>query len=357
MFRKATKSQSFLRMALIGVAGSGKTYTALSIASHLKGPVAMIDSEHGSSEKYADLFAFDVCRLDRFSDAEYIGALREAQSAGYGTIIIDSASHFWQYILNEVDRLGATKYKGNNFSAWKDVTPIHQRFVEAFLSTRAHVILTFRAKQEYVLETNERGKQTPVKRGIGAVARDGIEYEADIVAELDLGNTMRITKSRCPALSDATFHKPGGDVADILRSWLSDGAPIEDEPAASEDDPSRAPELDPHSAEVIAAVERGPAGHDVAAEKRDKRARALAAAGHVVRTNDAFEVTTTGRRRETYRVWRDRPDTHVRCSCPEHAEATDRRFRCEHILAVKYHLEPPAEDQPTEEEIVRQRPV
>lgn len=105
------------------------------------------------------------------------------------------------------------------------------------------------------------------------------------------------------------------------------------------------PELDPHSAEVIAAVERGPVGHDDAAEKRDKRARALAAAGHVVRTDDAFEVTTTGRQRKTYRVWRDRPDTPVRCSCPEHKEADDRRFRCEHILAVKYHLEPLAEDR------------
>ena len=77
--------------------------------------------------------------------------------------------------------------------------------------------------------------------------------------------------------------------------------------------------------------------------RRDKKGRALAAMGHVARTDDGFEVTTSGRRRETYRVWRDL-EGRVRCACPEVGEQEDPRFRCEHILAVKYYLEPPVED-------------
>lgn len=78
-------------------------------------------------------------------------------------------------------------------------------------------------------------------------------------------------------------------------------------------------------------------------EKREKKGRALAAMGHVARTDEGFEVTTAGRRRETLRVWRD-VEGRVRCSCAEFAEADDVRFRCEHILAVKFYLEPPVEE-------------
>jgi hypothetical protein len=77
--------------------------------------------------------------------------------------------------------------------------------------------------------------------------------------------------------------------------------------------------------------------------RRDKKGRALAAMGHVSRTDDGFEVTTSGRRRETHRVWRDL-EGRVRCACPEFGENEDPRFRCEHILAVKYYLEPPIDE-------------
>lgn len=89
-------------------------------------------------------------------------------------------------------------------------------------------------------------------------------------------------------------------------------------------------------------VEAAAAG-DPELVRRDKKGRALAAMGHVARTDDGFEVTTTGRRKETLRVWRD-IEGRVRCSCAEFVEADDPRFRCQHILAVKYYLEPPVEE-------------
>jgi hypothetical protein len=79
------------------------------------------------------------------------------------------------------------------------------------------------------------------------------------------------------------------------------------------------------------------------ATRRDKKGRALAAMGHVGRTDDGFEVTTTGRRPETMKVWRD-VEGRVRCSCAEFAAADEPKFRCEHILAVKYYLEPPVDE-------------
>jgi hypothetical protein len=72
---------------------------------------------------------------------------------------------------------------------------------------------------------------------------------------------------------------------------------------------------------------------------RDKRAQGIAAMGLVNREGDRFRVTTPTLRgrRASYEVWRDEAGR-VRCTCLEFEEqtATDPRYRCEHILAVKH---------------------
>ncbi len=77
------------------------------------------------------------------------------------------------------------------------------------------------------------------------------------------------------------------------------------------------------------------------AEKREKRAKSIAAMGLVNREADRFNVLTPSLRgRQTsYEVWRDEAGK-IRCNCLEFEEAavTDSAFRCEHILAVKYAL-------------------
>ena len=92
-FEKATKYASKLRLALIGPAGSGKTYSALEIAKHMGGKVAVLDTEHGSASKYADLFDFDVFAPDSFSPTVYMDTIAVAEQAGYDILILDSLSH------------------------------------------------------------------------------------------------------------------------------------------------------------------------------------------------------------------------------------------------------------------------
>lgn len=100
MFVKATKDKIKIRLAISGASGSGKTYSALAIASHLATPVALIDTERGSASKYADKFNFDVCELTDFHPIRYIEAIQAAERAGYGTIVIDSLSHAWYWELD-----------------------------------------------------------------------------------------------------------------------------------------------------------------------------------------------------------------------------------------------------------------
>src|SRR5947207_4759908 len=80
-------------------------------------------------------------------------------------------------------------------------------------------------------------------------------------------------------------------------------------------------------------------------QTRTKRAKLIAAMGLVNRDDHGFNIKSPSRSKDNFRVWRD-DKGRVRCSCAEFEEQMreDARFRCEHILAVKYHLEPPTEE-------------
>lgn len=224
-FVKATKKQSKLRLALCGVSGSGKTYTALLIAKHLGKRVAVIDTERGSASKYAgDVADFDVCELTSFAPAKYIQALKDAAAEGFDVVVIDSLSHGWMGtggIIDQKDKKG-----GNSFDAWRTLTPQHNDFVEAILSYPGHVIATMRSKTEYVVEV-VNGKSVPRKIGMAPVQRDGVEYEFDVVGDLDADHVLHCTKSRCAALAGEYIRAPGEQVARALLAWLEQGDAVD----------------------------------------------------------------------------------------------------------------------------------
>ncbi len=229
-FRKAVKHGAKLRFAVSGPSGSGKTYTLLELATELGGPVALIDTEHGSASKYADLFEFDVLELDSYDPLRLIELIDEAAEKQYGVLCIDSLSHFWvgkDGELDKVDRAARRMQTPNSFAAWKQVTPIHNALIDKIISAPLHVLVSMRSKTEWILDRDDRtGKTVPRKVGLAPVMRDGIEYEFDVCGEMDQENTLQVTKSRCPKLSGGLFPKPGRELADILKEWLgSDVAP------------------------------------------------------------------------------------------------------------------------------------
>lgn len=226
-FAPASKKQAKLRMALIGPSGSGKTYTAIKIAS-VFGKVAVIDTEHGSASKYADIFGFDVVELHSFDPREYINAINAAAQYGYDAVVIDSMSHSWKDLLAQKNTLDAKG--GNSYVNWGKITPKQDALIEAILAAPVHVIATMRAKMDHVMDTDEKGRITVRKVGLAPIQRDDVEYEFDIVADMDISNNMIISKSRCSALSGKLIEKPDSKVAEIIKTWLTDGDPVVDAP-------------------------------------------------------------------------------------------------------------------------------
>lgn len=234
VFVRASKAQAKARLALVGPAGSGKTYTALAVGSRIaqrcQGTMAVIDTEHGSASLYADTFQFDVLPLDNHDPRRYMEAIVAAGKAGYAVLVIDSLSHAWMGTdgaLELVDKAAARSQSGNSFAAWRQVTPLHGKLVDSILACPCHVIATLRSKTEWVLEDGKNGKQTPRRVGMAPVMKDGIEYEFTLSGDLSIEHQLVITKSRCAALADAVIERPGEAFADQLYDWLVSGtAPV-----------------------------------------------------------------------------------------------------------------------------------
>lgn len=201
VFKKATRRAVKVKLAVQGPSGAGKTVAALQLAMALAegGRVAVIDTENGSASLYADRYDFEVLDLaPPYTSMRYIEALDAAVEAGFSAVVLDSLSHQWMGeggILSRKEALDA-RPGSNSYTNWATFTKEHEMFKARILNAPVHLIATMRAKQDYVLETNERGKQTPKKVGMAPVQREGVEYEFTTVFELQMDHRAIVSKDR-----------------------------------------------------------------------------------------------------------------------------------------------------------------
>lgn len=253
IFQKATKEKAKLRLALFGPSGAGKTYTGLRIATGMSKKIAVIDTERGSASKYADRFTFDVLELPKNDIETYTMAIKTADQAGYEILIIDSLSHAWQELLEEIDKLAYSKYQGNTWAAWSKGTPKQRQLVDAILSFSGHVIATMRSKTEWTTSSDSNGKNKPVRVGLAPEQGKGIEYEFDMLMELSTNHIAEVIKDRTGKYQDKLIDKPSEQFGIELVAWLNSG---EAKPKSQPVKQSNHPEI-PDSSLVEVAQELG----------------------------------------------------------------------------------------------------
>lgn len=232
-FQKAVRTQVKLRVALIGPSGSGKTYSALRLAKGIGGRVAFIDTEGDRGTYYADEFDYDRLQLDPpYAPERYITAIRNAESAGYDVLIMDSASHEWIGKGGILEIHG--NMTGNSYTNWNAVTPRHDAWVDAQVRCRCHLIITMRGKDEYVVAENEKGKQAPKKIGVGPVQRGGLEYEYTVAFLIDQGKHIASSTKDNTHLFEQFFDVLTEEHGAKLKAWAESGAPAASESAKTE---------------------------------------------------------------------------------------------------------------------------
>ena len=226
-FEKAERTNLYLRCALFGPSGGGKTMTGLrmakGIAEKMGLPFAVIDTESRSASKYADRFDFHVDDLEEKTIDHYLASMETAKNEGYKVLFIDSLTHAWRELTDEADRLTLRSENKNSFIPWKVLGPKQKRLVNAILNYPGHIITTMRSKTEWVIGEGKNGKTKPIKLGLAPEQGKGIEFEFDLLIEMDQHHVATVTKDRTGKFQDAEIEKPGEEFGVALYDWLTSG--------------------------------------------------------------------------------------------------------------------------------------
>lgn len=243
--KKAKRSNVYLKMGIASPSGGGKTAGALLIAygmlkekypnlsdAEIWQKTAIVDSENGSGELYVNhnigryhIGEYNAITLEPpFEAGIYIEAIRLCEKNGIEVCIIDSASHLWtgQGGLLE-QQANIARKGGNSYTAWRDVTPEHSRFVDAMLQCNMHIIATMRSKVEHVQEKDEKGKITVRKIGLRPIQREGMEYEFTLFLDIDETHHVTVSKDRTSIFDNKSPMVITPDVGSKLMTWAMSG--------------------------------------------------------------------------------------------------------------------------------------
>jgi len=236
--RKATRKKAKIRLGLSAVSGGGKTVSALLIAYGMVvdwNKIAVIDTESESADLYANhrlptgfvIGEFLTRPLSApYAPERYVEAIRECEAAGVEVIIIDSITHEWDGkggCLEIVDQITQGSTSKNSYIAWGKVTPRHQAFIEAMLTSKAHIITTVRRKQDYEMSRDDKGKLQVEKAGLKEVTRDGWEYELTANLQLDQAHLAKASKDRTGLFMDKPEFVPTVETGKLIAEWCEMG--------------------------------------------------------------------------------------------------------------------------------------
>lgn len=197
-FVRALRQQVWLKEILCGASGSGKSQSALEIATGMLSEmkkegnagsgIAYIGTEGDRDKLYAQAkskhgdytFEYDLLQLtEPYTTDKFIAAIDEALEAGYKIIIVDSLSAEWKWLNDTHDKM-----PGNSFTNWSKLKPKHRQLIDKILTAEAHIINCARGKDEWLLE-EKNGKQVPKKVGLGSQTDKDISYEMMLSLQID----------------------------------------------------------------------------------------------------------------------------------------------------------------------------
>jgi hypothetical protein len=234
-FRKAKAEQAAVKLGFYGLAGSGKTFTALlcaeGIAKHCGKKIAFVDTERGTDfycqrvedrKIHPEAFNFDAIYTK--SITEILTEVKRLDFKEYGIVVIDSITHIW-----EAARLA---YSGKEtsigtipFHAWAKIKKPYKELLNYLLSSPMHLILCGRQGNEFE-EDDETGELKKV--GTKMKAEGETPYEPHILIHMEAVRNQKtgeavITafaeKDRTGILAGKTIQNPSFET--LIRPMMS----------------------------------------------------------------------------------------------------------------------------------------
>lgn len=235
-FEEAKMQQAFLKMGVLGFAGSGKTYTASLVALGLnkmlgnKKPVAFLDTETGSDFMIRQFKKADVKLLvvKQRAFKNLIPICEEAEGSS-NILIIDSISAFWNDIMSSYKRKKKAKsgrmIEFITFGDWGVIKDLWRKFTDWYINSQMHCIVCGRAGWEYNEYETDQGEQKLEKLGTKMKAEGEFGFEPSFLVEMErikvadknskIGERVihraHVLKDRNDVLDGKSFDNPGFD--------------------------------------------------------------------------------------------------------------------------------------------------
>jgi hypothetical protein len=190
-----------IKLLIYGPTFAGKTFSSLKIAVGIvmkkRGctedeaykHIMLYDTEYGRGALYGKMGPYYYIAKEPpytteslMQDIIELNALPEID-----VIIIDSLTHYWSKDGGILDQKAAKdKQGGNSYTNWQEFTAKFNKMLDALLASSKHIIVTARAKSDTTLTVDSvTNKSVPKTFGLKPELRDGIEFEFDVVLNID----------------------------------------------------------------------------------------------------------------------------------------------------------------------------
>lgn len=236
ILQAAVKTLKPLKVLSYGPTYSGKTLSSLYLAVGLVMKIrkcteadaykhiVMIDTEFGRGALYNKIGLYNYIRIDPpYYTEKLVDLINELNGMEQVDVIItDSLTHFWVKEGGILDQKAAKdKLGGNSYTNWQDFTTKFNKMIDTILASPKHVFSTARAKTDTALVTGDNGKATPRSYGLKPELRDNVEYDFDIVFNIDKLSHNLIVDKGVPGLKpvyDIATVKVGQEIYDLFSA-------------------------------------------------------------------------------------------------------------------------------------------
>lgn len=228
--RKASRQRGKIKLAITGQSGSGKTATALLVASGIVPweRIVLIDTEE-SGDNYegqivggVEIGPYNVLKMEApYTPQNYMRALDLAEQEGMELAIIDSLSHAWTGEGGALDKQNRIQNSGtSSFASWQKPKQENRRLLERITHSKIHTISTMRSKMDTQLVEGENGKKEVRNFGLAPIQEKDTVYEFDLVINLDREHQAQVTKDRTNQFTNEYF-APGVATGSTLKKWIN----------------------------------------------------------------------------------------------------------------------------------------
>lgn len=198
---EAKRENVYVKIFFGGVSGSGKSYTMLRMATGMadeienqtgtRPRIVVLNTESSRGLYYADEFKYKVwpqagvqMKIEEFTPQLYVDwtefTIKNETVNGIPPIII------WDTFTPAWDSMKAQQQKmGGQFKDWLRANTVWNELKRIIVNSNAHMLCAVRGKTDWEIDTDENGKKTVRKLGVGFDMRDGMDYEFTVSFNID----------------------------------------------------------------------------------------------------------------------------------------------------------------------------